>query len=302
MKTLISFIEKRIVIISISIALITIGALVFGYYKTGHLNRIFENDIDHDYLGAFGDFLSGFLGAILGIITIYLVYKTYISQKEELELSRNLIQKQNFESTFFSLIDNIKNKINSLELDNPPKKGNAVFFHLKIEFVNYYKQQCHSTLQENIITRVKQNLPADSSITDNETQIELIRGMYKHFLLTKNGIIIKETIEEFFLILEFIKKSEKTLTNDKTGSSLAKEITDQYKFYSEILRSQFTNEFMFYVYYHGVLLAKTKELIEYYKIVDNLFIEDLVDTIEHRFLYSGINLKHKSSIFIENRI
>lgn len=115
---ILSWVERNIITITITSACITIIFLFVGYAINGRLSG---GDFDHDYLGALGDFLGGFLGSIFGIITIYLVYKTYVSQKEELEEQRKLLdaqqnelkltratqEKQNFENTFFKLYEDL---------------------------------------------------------------------------------------------------------------------------------------------------------------------------------------------------
>ncbi len=58
-----------------------------------------------DKLGHFGDFIGGFLGTFLTIIATVYVFKTYQSQKSELEEQRKLIQQQQFESTFFNMLN-----------------------------------------------------------------------------------------------------------------------------------------------------------------------------------------------------
>lgn len=112
---ILSWVEQNIITITFASACITIIFLFLGYAIN---ERLEGGDFDHDYLGALGDFLGGFLGSIFGIVTIYLVYKTYISQKEELELSRKLIQKQNFESTFFGLLNLIRENRSIIKIEN----------------------------------------------------------------------------------------------------------------------------------------------------------------------------------------
>ena len=128
---ILSWVERNIITITITSACITIIFLFVGYAINGRLSG---GDFDHDYLGALGDFLGGFLGSIFGIITIYLVYKTYISQKEELRLSRELIQKQNEEiksnnenqkkerdyNRLLRLIDVYKQSINQIIITTNP--------------------------------------------------------------------------------------------------------------------------------------------------------------------------------------
>lgn len=67
---------------------------------------------DLSKFGAFGDYLSGVVGTILTIISIYLLWKTYTSQKDELKKQKEFIAKQTqvmeqqaFEQTFFAMLN-----------------------------------------------------------------------------------------------------------------------------------------------------------------------------------------------------
>jgi gas vesicle protein len=69
--------------------------------------------------GDYGSFIGGLLGTLIGGVTVYLVYETYSLQKRELQLSRDELKLtrneleltrsqiviQNFETTFFNLIE-----------------------------------------------------------------------------------------------------------------------------------------------------------------------------------------------------
>lgn len=79
------------------IAFLFITITTFVLFLKGHINN---GDIDFTKFGTYGDFIGGVLGTIFSIIAVLLIYKTYISQKKELELSRTLFSNQNFENTF----------------------------------------------------------------------------------------------------------------------------------------------------------------------------------------------------------
>jgi hypothetical protein len=107
-----------------------IGLTVCAYNLSKLINfKYFTNSDDYlfhtDKLGHFGDFIGGFLGTILTAIATYFVYKTYISQKEELIsqkseliLQRNLISQQQFENTFFNMLNvhrELKNNLSTTD-------------------------------------------------------------------------------------------------------------------------------------------------------------------------------------------
>lgn len=55
--------------------------------------------------GTFGDYIGGTVGTIVGIISIYLLYKTYTSQVLFARNQDVVAKRQQFESTFFNLLE-----------------------------------------------------------------------------------------------------------------------------------------------------------------------------------------------------
>lgn len=98
---------KQIVLI-----LLIIIFIIFTIYTLLYLNEKFEffctNSQGSEYYqiyGVFGDFVGGVIGTILTAITVIFVFLTYYLQKKELELQRKLIKQQQFESTFFNMLN-----------------------------------------------------------------------------------------------------------------------------------------------------------------------------------------------------
>lgn len=55
--------------------------------------------------GVFGDYIGGTIGTIVGSISIYLVYITYISQVKFARSQAEAMKRQQFETTYFSLLE-----------------------------------------------------------------------------------------------------------------------------------------------------------------------------------------------------
>ena len=98
-------IEKYLLLFPLIIIFITF--IIFCI--KGHINL---NDINFDKLSSFGGFIGGLVGTFLTIIATLFVYKTFInqklelkSQKTELLLNRGLIAQQQFETTFFNMLN-----------------------------------------------------------------------------------------------------------------------------------------------------------------------------------------------------
>lgn len=102
--------KKWIWILIVSVAIIALfipyNWLLHGQKILFHCINVSANkELSYGELGDFiGGVFGGFIGTIIAGIACYFVYKTYISQKEELEFTRQIVVKQQFETTFFNLI------------------------------------------------------------------------------------------------------------------------------------------------------------------------------------------------------
>ncbi|WP_281299009.1 putative phage abortive infection protein [Flavobacterium limnophilum] len=102
--------------------------LYFSYnYFNGIFNSLYNNSKTtecHEIYGYFGSYVGGVLGTIIGFVTLFFVYITYTSQRKELKLQRELIAQQQFESTFFNMLNVHRELKNDLKL----KWDEACFF------------------------------------------------------------------------------------------------------------------------------------------------------------------------------
>jgi hypothetical protein len=113
---------------------------LYAYCKNDFLN--FTYFLETYKLGLFGDFIGGFLGSILTGIATFLVYRTYVYQKQELEVQSKLIAKQQFENTFFNML-NVHRELNLDEqfllfynFIHFNEKENGIYSTIKL--VNHY--------------------------------------------------------------------------------------------------------------------------------------------------------------------
>lgn len=67
--------------------------------------------------GVFGDYIGGTVGTIVGIISIYLLYKTYTSQVSFARNQEMVAKCQQFESTFFNLLEQQQSLREQLECE-----------------------------------------------------------------------------------------------------------------------------------------------------------------------------------------
>ena len=60
---------------------------------------------------------------------------------------------------------------------------------------------------------------------------------------------------------------------------------NNYQFYSGILQSQLSTSELFLIFYNGICYPKLKILIDKFNLVENLYIEDIIDKENHKNLY-----------------
>lgn len=302
--------EKIFIYTILSLSLLIIGLTLYAYWRNNFLN--FNYFLGTDKLGHFGDFIGGFLGTILTGLATYLVYKTYISQKEELELQRKLIAQQQFETTFFNMLNvhrelkkgfsfNINVRItNYTPIDevikseygyilNKDDSYKPISYFNELEVLNFIRQEfiiLYKSFIDLKSTRGSQNFGLN--IIKNEILVLLID---KRELLNSNE---KEIIEQIFWIifynyrnilshyfrnvyhiLKFIRENE--LKNK-----------ENYRKYADIFQSQLNEDEQFLLFYNFIAFEdkvkkklSTINICNHYKFLENLGYENLLDNEKH---------------------
>ena len=112
--------KKTRIYLSFSLAvfggLIIIWFLWRGYFTEGFINP--RGTINLDKSAKVGDFIGGFVGAIFTLVGIVLLYETLHLQRKEFEESRKVFEKQQFENTFFNLLNLYQEVIKSRHYDS----------------------------------------------------------------------------------------------------------------------------------------------------------------------------------------
>ncbi len=304
-------VEKLLFVIPISIILISfLIPLLKGQLNFGTVN--FEN------LDGYGSFIGGLVGTFLTIIATYYIYKTYHSQKEELKkqkkqlkLQSQLIAQQQFESTFFNMLNVHRELKNDLELNSNIRICDVATYVEVIdkkeglfklpntvtnEIETFYKGiKVFEFIREDFKVLFESFKDAETSISNGRQDFENIlldkTNEYlienKDFLLQKNEKVIIDVIyfkifdtyknilnhycRNVYHILKFIRESE-----EHNGNS--------YRKYADIFQSQLNvNEqfILFYNFIHFVDESKeiysTINLANHYEFLENLGSDNLLD-------------------------
>lgn len=85
-----------------NVAILFVVSPLIVYCLTLHNEDFAEKSSD---FGVFGDYIGGTVGTIIGAISIYLVYITYTSQVKFARRQDESMKRQQFETTYFSLLE-----------------------------------------------------------------------------------------------------------------------------------------------------------------------------------------------------
>lgn len=234
------------------LSLAIIGLTVCAYNLSELINfKYFTKSDDYlfhtDKLGHFGDFIGGFLGTILTAIATYFVYKTYISQKEELIsqkdeliLQRNLISQQQFENTFFNMLNVHR------ELKNNISTTDRIFWFTNDQ-IDYLinpsiSKESKTTLFNEIVKERKKiglevfrNIRLDLNDLYDDEKIKREIDFYENSFLVKNNTYIqdlKRKLEE--CNQRTISSTIEKILDSKTVDSEEKTMKANFKFIFEI--------------------------------------------------------------------
>lgn len=224
------------------------------------LTFLFGYDYNSDKRGTFGD-MFGFANALftglsfIGLIgTILLQQKDLNTQRTELQKQTELINVQNFENTFFQMINIFHKVIDEIIIDNGGKKlaGKAAITGI------------HSELQisaQDYMSGKENSMYVDRSRTYFDITGDEIRGLIKKkFELNKNQL--SHYFRTFFTIIEMID-----------SNPVISKMT-----YINILTSQLSRTEIMMLLYFGVNTqnVKYKKFIEKYSLLKDIDKEKMI--------------------------
>lgn len=224
--------------------------------------------------GQFGDSFGILNSMFSGFAFISLVITIYLQQKEMTDTKEEII-KQNFENTFFKMIDLYSNVIKNLNFKSTYK--NEYFSYTTIEIKKYFNKVGTVELtHENeinlngkeVIVKLLEFFLKYKSIIDNKKNsykpiINKYEDFYKEF-----EIYIGHYFVTIYQILKFIDESN----------------LDNKKSYSDLFRGQFSNPELNLLFYHSTSNIAKKNLTPFlikYEFFEQLNINKMdADSIE----------------------
>lgn len=193
--------------------------------------------------GVFGDYIGGTIGSIVGAISIYLVYITYTSQVKFARKQDEAMKRQQFETTYFSLLEQQQMIRSQLK----GKIGDDTFEG--ILYLQGLKTQLVDALSE-------LNYIQDEVIEDNKVMLKnRVNGLYMDFFLP-NVSNLGHYFRHLYHILKYVDDSQ---------------LFDSKK-YADLLQSQLSNDELYLLAINGISNYGRKRmlpLMDKYGLLEN---------------------------------
>lgn len=180
------------------VALIALVAYDF-IYITDWFNR--DTPVTTSDLGTFGDFLGGLLNPIIAFLALVWLRESVRLQKEELSGAKEILSNQQFDTTFFNLLNNIEVSLSRLR-----DYQGGEHINVGIKWVLY------------------RSIDADCLATSLE-------------IISSNNNIIGDYHRKIYWILKYIAIKKGGASADINNDFFSLPVSEDEKFYSAIVRS-----------------------------------------------------------------
>jgi hypothetical protein len=230
---------------------------LFDIYTTGFGSNLSPPATRADW-GVMGDFFGGTLNPILSFLGLVMLLVTLIQNQKELELSRNelrestaalaaqatTLERQRFEDTFFSLLDQL----------------NRLLERLLEERVKYGPFDGKPSQQDSIVEQLKCNLIGGSYMSFDD---RICKAPDAKVTLLVHDPLLNQYFRILYQILKFVAISApgSTLSDFAVSEMRATSASMSEKFYSNLVRS-FVPENVYYLL--AINCYATEETDPYY--------------------------------------
>ena len=305
------------------IALI-LGCTVFLFeiYKFSQITNLIPNassygQEDAVITSSIGAIMSGSVGVIFSLCSVIFFVMALKSQRDDLKITQKLQEQQSFESFFFNLLktqQSIRERtfLNSDKFIQPiPIRKhyvNAIEFsklsspeNVKQDFQNLYnayKADCAILKPGNLqLIHI-----ANASISNWGDWDAMAKEVYnldpKKLDSGENkSIIYKRFLNEFinvlghyfrhmYHILKYIYEKEQD--EIKTNPKETHQIHLYYLKYTDLLQAEMSRDELALTYYNGLIFDQAKFLYHYYNFLENLCVEDLIDSKDIQYYIDDV--------------
>ena len=256
--------------------LLTIFGVILLWILTIIVLPMFFPDISErgqfgDSFGAINALFSGL--AFAGAIWAILMKKKELARQQELENTleeikgqKETLQKQNFESSFFQLLDKHNEIVNSMQIQEKACSGRECFGYMLREFRDAYDR--YKGAEEEFWAGMAKNL-------DEARQLMLgwANDKYEQ-LFDQYQPYVGPYFQHLYSFAKFVDQ------NDFPKDYETK------KFYTDLIRAQLSRDELGLLFYHGLSNrgAKFKILVEKYALFKDIPSKVLINA-DHKVLY-----------------
>lgn len=283
-----------------------------------------------DKFGFVNSLFSGLALAVI-IFSIMLQQKELSLQRKELNDTRKEFADQNFQTTFFNLLQTQQQITNEIfgtiwDLKSYDKEYKKEFNGRK--FFNYSKYELErilNSLSNNVFIKYNPFIEYDeySRPSSDDEESELTRKQriaYTNFyyaidetlwikgkdmtsqkkaklayaiFFNKFGYVVGHYFRHFYHILKFLRNLEiQQLSKAKSNEKKTK-IELKFRQYADFVQAQMTIPEMFLLHYNCLSFPKLKALVLHYQLLENFNEEDLIKP-EHKI--EEVNLKKRGNL------
>ncbi|UAY52738.1 putative phage abortive infection protein [Ferruginibacter albus] len=266
--------KKKDLGIMLAIVLLSLGLIMLFFpYESLNGLKLGKYSLKINRYGDLGAFVSGLTTPFLSIAAFILLYLTYKSQKQELNESKiilqaqnNTLQKQQFETTFFNLLNLHHSIVNSIDLritTSPSYPGIASLAFQSSKSEIKKGRDCFLIFYEELEKDYEEFSKENRQKKKDDQQIErvVIKKAYYSFF-EKNKFDLSHYFRNLYHIVKFV--NEANIINKQM--------------YISLLRAQLSSNELLLLFYNSLSAygeKKFKPLIEKYHFLKNLADEDL---------------------------
>lgn len=295
------------ILLIIGIVLIVFGPIFFMWNEADNLSL--SGKIQADKFGQFGDVIGGFIGSIWSLAGVILFYVALTEQRGDFKINRKVLIKQaealeqqirefelqreelsetrkvfkiqsetlklqQFESTFFNLLNLHHEIVNSIDLVSYEKKPANSIKELSEQM--HYSGERIVTTGRDVFVKFRKGLENTYHKTvkmDSERDEYILTNIAYDKYYEKHQSDLGHYFRNLYHVFKFINNSD---------------IKDKGR-YASMVRAQLSNDELILLFYNSISAfgrEKFKPLIEDYHLLKNMNIENLIRKDEHINFYS----------------
>jgi hypothetical protein len=300
------------IVLSVSITSASITGLFIYLFAYRIANPAFSSStIDPLIFGLFGDVVGGFVGTILGFLTVYLLFKTYKSQKKELKETQVALDDQKNEAAFFNMLSSLREIVNTMEghvkSEDPSPEGSLVIVlrrfkgreYLFRAFKAFKKNFTYGNLHEDLMFNPDTNKLHSYSEIETDCRSDDGNIIIKRVPNRKYEIDVKHTKSEVATAFKkFLYDHKHNLDHYFRFIQSLINFIEEIEYekdkarYLEILKAQLSNYEMGLIFYNSLNDVMDENLYPM-DFLEHMDESSLVD-YWHHFLYSFTDFKFLS--------